>query len=333
MMRDLAVLTAATLAILGASELFTNSIEWLGIKLAISEGATGSLLAAVGTALPETIIPILAVLFLGGSGPEIGVGAILGAPFMLSTLALGVTGAAAIAYRRRRHTWLVHADMAALRRDLAFFLVAFVPAVVAGALGLPRPTRAVLAVALVAVYVLYSVATLAAEGAATSLPERLHFRRRVDIPHLGWVAVQVLASLVIMVGAAGFFVRSVESLAQAAGASPLVLSLLITPVATELPEKFNSVLWIRRRKDTLAVANISGAMVFQSAFPCAVGLAFTSWEVRGVALLSAAITVAAALLILTATARHRLDARGLLFQGGLYVAFVLTLIGTSAARP
>ena len=32
-------------------------------------------------------------------------------------------------------------------------------------------------------------------------------------------------------------------------------------IATELPENVNSVLWIRRRKDTLAMGNITGAMV------------------------------------------------------------------------
>jgi cation:H+ antiporter len=322
---DIAILLAATLAILGGSELFTNSIEWLGIKLAISEGATGSLLAAVGTALPETIIPILAVLFLGGSGPDIGVGAILGAPFMLATLALGITGLAAIAYRRRRNTWLLHVSVPQLRRDLLFFLVAFIPAVLVGIMGMPRPGRVVLAIALVAVYGVYAYATLAAEGAANSLPERLHFRRHVDVPHAGWVALQVLASLVIMVGAANFFVRAVENLAHALAVAPLVLSLLITPVATELPEKFNSVLWIGRRKDALALANISGAMVFQSAFPCAVGLAFTAWAIRGAALLSAGVTVAAVLLLLVLTRRGRLDARWLLLQGGLYVAFLAAL--------
>ena len=60
-------------------------------------------------------------------------------------------------------------------------------------------------------------------------------------------------------------------LSETLGAAPLIMSLLITPIATELPEKFNSVLWIRQRKDTLALGNITGAMVFQSTFPVSVG--------------------------------------------------------------
>src|SRR5215468_9850288 len=82
-------LAAALVVILIASELFTNALEHLGARLKISEGVTGSLFAAVGTALPETIVPLLAI-FAGTASAqineEVGVGAILGAPLMLSTL-------------------------------------------------------------------------------------------------------------------------------------------------------------------------------------------------------------------------------------------------------
>ena len=69
--------------------------------------------------------------------------------------------------------------------------------------------------------------------------------------------------------------REIEVLSTTLGAAPLIVSLLITPIATELPEKFNSILWIRHRKDTLALGNITGAMVFQSTFPVSIGLIFT----------------------------------------------------------
>jgi len=70
------------IVILIAAEVFTNALEHLGEKLGISEGVTGSLFAAVGTALPETMVPLLAI-FAGttsmATNHEIGVGAILGA--------------------------------------------------------------------------------------------------------------------------------------------------------------------------------------------------------------------------------------------------------------
>ena len=90
---DLLILVIAFVIILLGAELFTNGIEWFGRKLELAEGAVGSVLAAVGTALPETMIPIIAILFAtGASSHEVGVGAILGAPFMLATLAMFVTG-------------------------------------------------------------------------------------------------------------------------------------------------------------------------------------------------------------------------------------------------
>src|SRR5438552_17523784 len=98
----LLLMAAMLLVILIASELFTNALEHLGEKLNISEGVTGSLFAAVGTALPETIIPLLAIV--AGSGDrrvddEIGIGAILGAPLMLGTDPLFLLGLVHLKYR------------------------------------------------------------------------------------------------------------------------------------------------------------------------------------------------------------------------------------------
>ena len=39
-------------------------------------------------------------------------------------------------------------------------------------------------------------------------------------------------------------------------------------------EKFNSIIWVRQGKDTLAMANITGAMVFQASIATVVALAF-----------------------------------------------------------
>src|SRR6266536_5673582 len=90
---DLLILGVAFVVILIGAELFTNGIEWFGHKLGLAEGAVGSVLAAVGTALPETVVPVVAILFsTSPNSSDVGLGAILGAPFMLATLALGVTG-------------------------------------------------------------------------------------------------------------------------------------------------------------------------------------------------------------------------------------------------
>src|SRR5205823_7842242 len=111
------LILAFALILVGA-EVFTNGIEWLGIKLRLSQGATGSILAALGTATPETLIPIVAIVFTNTpDADEIGVGAILGAPFMLGTLVMLLIGVTAFAYRGRRQRRTLHVDSAHASRD------------------------------------------------------------------------------------------------------------------------------------------------------------------------------------------------------------------------
>ena len=131
---DIFILVLAFVVILLGAELFTNGIEWFGRKLELAEGAVGSVLAAVGTALPETMIPIIAITFGGGgeATDDVGVGAILGAPFMLSTLAMFVTGIGVIAFRKRRATATrMVVDTTVLVHDIRYFVVAYALAIAA----------------------------------------------------------------------------------------------------------------------------------------------------------------------------------------------------------
>ena len=90
---DFVLLFVSLGVILALAEIFTNGVEWLGLRLHLAEGAVGSILAAVGTALPESLIPLIA--FVTGKSfqqHQVGMGAIFGAPFMLSTLAFFISG-------------------------------------------------------------------------------------------------------------------------------------------------------------------------------------------------------------------------------------------------
>jgi len=49
--------------ILISCEFFTNGIEWLGRKIGVGDGVVGSIFSAVGTCLPETMIPIIAIIY------------------------------------------------------------------------------------------------------------------------------------------------------------------------------------------------------------------------------------------------------------------------------
>src|ERR687891_2336084 len=123
MFGDVVLLAASFAIILAGALLFTNAVEWLGDRLAIGEGAVGSLLAAVGTAMPESFIPIVAGIRGAEGSADVAIGAIVGAPFLLATIAMMLVGLAALGYRRRRaqdRQLVAHGPT--LERDLAFFL-------------------------------------------------------------------------------------------------------------------------------------------------------------------------------------------------------------------
>jgi cation:H+ antiporter len=337
---DWAVLAISLVVILGGAELFTNGVEWIGEGFGLSEGAVGSVLAAVGTALPETILPIIAIVSGRSAGEEIGVGAILGAPFMLTTLAMVVIAVAVLLSARDGGRSLeLQIDSGVIGHDLGTFLVMYSLAVVAGLLHVKAVDYG-LAVVLFVSYGYYVRRHFQAPGEAELESEvggeikplyvwrwLRHLRRGLS----PWTKdasvaapfVQVAIALGMIVGGAELFVHAVSSISRTFGVPPLAFSLLVAPLATELPEKFNSVLWIRRRKDTLAMGNMTGAMVFQSSFPVSVGLLFTSWELRDEALVGALIAlVAGSILYLQLRFRHRLTGPALLAQGVLYIGYV-----------
>jgi cation:H+ antiporter len=348
---DLLILFVSFVIILAGAELFTNGIEWFGHKLGLAEGAVGSVLAAVGTALPETMIPIIAILFSGEEhSDEIGVGAILGAPFMLATLAMFVTGLAVEVQARHRESGdVMPVDTKVIGADMRTFVITYGLAIAAAILLPSEPTwpKVVVAIALLVIYAWYVKGHFEADptvDAGDLAPLRFHvFDRRRTVspdgaPRLRIVNFQVLVALGLIILGAVEFVDAVGHLALTLGVSEVLLALVIAPIATELPEKFNSIIWIRQGKDTLAMGNITGAMVFQSAIPTSVALIFApeTW-VAGpgsyIAFASAAIAFIASGAIFLPMARSgRLLGRGLLVGGAFYVAYlVIVLVGATAA--
>ncbi|MCL4441220.1 MAG: sodium:calcium antiporter [Firmicutes bacterium] len=317
-------LAGGLILILAGAELFTNGVEWLGKKLKLSEGAVGSVLAAVGTALPETVIPIVAILYGAGEASEqIGVGAILGAPFMLATLALSITGITALLCRvNGKHRKHMLVDTSILKRDLGYFLGLYSLAVLAAFM--PAYLRLPVAVVLVLSYLFYAYWTIK-DGKEVDCQDLLplHLCRNKKEPPLYLVIVQLGASLGGIVLGAHFFVDGIKHIAEVLHISPLLLALFIAPVATELPEKFNSIIWVRKGKDTLAMGNITGAMVFQSSIIPAFGIAFTPWVLSDIAVISTLLALSgAAVVYCTLLLKNRIRPSLLAANGSLYLAFV-----------
>lgn len=348
---DVALIVLAFGLILVGAEVFTNGIEWLGIKLNMSEGATGSILAALGTATPETLIPIVAILFTNTTdSDEIGVGAILGAPFMLATLVMLLIGVTAFVLRKRRGRDTLRVDAAHASRDLSFFLVLYTIAL--GLALLPRDLhflKGYIGWIFLPAYFLYLFLVLRtqkvtpedveeekeAHEAFDELTFATHLRRFGAAvvptrPPLWLVLVQTFVSFGAILVGARFFATFVEDFSHAMQFNTLLVALVLAPLATELPEAANSLLWTKDGKDVIALGNVAGAMVFQSTVPVTIGVLLTPWELGRFGTVAAVFALLSGLLIwiqLRLRARdNSLPLSSLMLGGSLYVVFLVYVV-------
>ncbi|AEM77760.1 sodium:calcium antiporter [Thermoanaerobacter wiegelii] len=330
MTQDIVMLLFSLAFILLSCILFTNSVEWFGKKLNLSQGVVGSILAAVGTALPETIIPIIAILFYGGrEASQIATGAILGAPFMLSTLGFLITGAAIIIYSLfGKRTLKMNANKKVFQRDLTYFILVYAIAIFASVFNQVNEIRISAVILVLLAYAFYVKRTFSDEQQLDENIGTLYFSKFLGVKtNLLWITSQLILSLLGIIFGAHLFVGYVKDLSHMMGISPLMLSIVITPIATELPEKLNSIVWVRQKKDTLALGNITGAMVFQSSIPVTVGILFTPWNITGIAFLSAMLALTSAILnLMWINFRKSVNPFVLMFGGVLYGIFLITVL-------
>ena len=323
---------ASVVITLGACALFTNAIEWLGKRLNLSEGAVGSVLAAIGTTLPETSIPIVAIFFgEGREKTEVGLGAILGAPFMLSTLVIPILAMLLVLYaslgRRSPVFKLKYKDVTV---DLSFFALAYTLALACATVP-SRILHVSVAIGLLASYLYYIKLKFGdSDDEAGDVVELdpLLFSRRAATPAYVMIAVQAVVGLAGLALGAHLFVTAAESAAVYLAISPLILALLIAPLATELPEMSNSFLWLYQKKDRLAVGNVTGAMVFQGTVPVSVGLIGTEWALAPSAFITMVLAVAAAGMLLLQSTVGGIWRPWLMTAGALlYVGYAVYLYG------
>lgn len=335
-MERLLLLAVAVALVYVACHAFLNAVEHLGRQLSLGPLAVGSVLAAVGTALPESVITFVAVaLGHGRAGADIGVGAAMGGPLVLSTFAYGAAGL--VAWGARRPLPVGRAQTRALTEDQIGFVAISVVKLGLGFVAFRG--KPLLALAFLAAYALYVARELrrpealpAEQPRHEALPaeqprlEPLLLQRRRDTPAAWAVVAQTLVSLAAIYAGSQLFVGELEWAGPALGLSATVTALLLAPVATELPELVNAVIWMQQGKPRLALANISGAMMIQATVPTAMGLLGTPWRFDVPLVASGVVTLAATvyvglLVVSRGGLRPRLLSAALLF----YVPFVVTL--------
>lgn len=311
-------------AIYAACEYFVNSIEWLGKKLNIGATATGTVLAAFGTALPESAVTFVAVV-MGRTAEvrDIGVGAAMGGPLVLATIAYAVVGVALWFNHRRlgRASTRVQVGHARLARDQAWFLSIFVVKCALGLIAFAfKPWLGLLFLLAYALYVWRELKDDSDVSHDEQL-EALKFQPRAANPSMLAVSMQAGLSLLVIAVASHVFVLQIEGIGVAMHLPPHLVALVLSPVATELPETMNALIWVRQGKERLALANISGAMMIQATIPSALAIFATPWMFDAPLVVSGALTMLAIVYLWGLFRRGQVDGRALVPVGVFYVAF------------
>ncbi len=316
------ILLAAAGVIYVACELFVNGVEWVGHRFDVGQKATGTILAAFGTALPESVVTFVAVAFgAGAAQKQIGVGAALGGPLVLATVAYAVVGWTLFASRKSLRTPTSDADFRGLSRDQAWFLVIFVFKLGLGLIAFAiKPWLGIAFLAAYAVYVWQEAR--GEQGEAEGELEPLKFAPRAARPPTALAVLQTLIALVVIFVASKVFVGQIDALGHGLGLKPQLLALLVSPIATELPETLNAIIWIRQGKIRLALANISGAMMIQATVPSAFGLFFTSWMLDPALIVAGVVTLAAIVVLYIGFRTGKMSRAWLSGMAALYLVFV-----------
>ena len=302
-------------------EYFVNGVEWVGHKTGMSQNAVGTVLAAFGTALPESVVTFVAVV-LGHDAEtrNIGVGAALGGPLVLAAVAYPVVGIMLMICTPGSARRVIELNWRRLSRDQAWFLIIFLGKIALGYLTFAiKPWLGWL---FLSAYAAYTWSEMRQTGDASEGElEPLKLQPRNTNPGLGMVAVQSIAALIVIFIASHLFVTQLSVIGPWLGLPSAVVALLLSPIATELPETMNAIIWIRQGKHRLALSNISGAMMIQATIPTALGLLFTPWLFDHALTLAAIVTAVAVSGLLVFLRRNALTPLILAFFAVFYLIF------------
>jgi cation:H+ antiporter len=321
------LLIVSAAAIYLSCEYFVNSVEWVGHRFGVSATATGTVLAAFGTALPESVVTFVAVVFgHSAAQKEIGVGAALGGPLVLSTIAYAVVGTVFLTMARTSERRVVSRPaMRRLINDQKWFMAVFVCKLGLGLVAFTfKPWLGILFLLAYGAYVWHEM-TAEGEQSDSDTLEPLKIRPRDATPSTAWALLQTIGALVAIFLSSQLFVKQIEAIGPWLGMAPQLVALLLSPIATELPETLNAVIWVRQGKSDLALANISGAMMIQATVPSALGLMFTPWMLDHTLIWAGVVTMLSVAGLSFFLRRMHLSARKLMAFGALYGVFVAGL--------
>lgn len=320
-------LIGSAVVIYFSCELFVNAIEWVGMRFNISKNAVGTILAAFGTALPESVVTFIAVVFGANvDQKDIGVGAALGGPLVLSTIAYSIVGLSIILFRKRRAQGIeITLSNSKLSRDQLWFMGIFLFKIALGFLVFEGKALTGFLFLIAYAFYFYNEIKPSTQIEAEIL-EPLRFRPRTNHPETNWILLQTFFALILIAIGSQIFVRYLNNLSLSLRIAPHVIALFLSPIATELPEILNTIIWVRQGKERLALANISGAMMIQATVPSALGILFTPWVFDRYLAMAGTFTMLSIFFLWLTLQKRKLSVGRLSFAAVFYFMFAAVVL-------
>lgn len=262
-----------------SSFVLTSTIEDLGKRRKFSDSFTGSVISPIFTAMPELIIIIIALVAIGNkSGSEIAAGTIIGEPFMVSAIGFPIMAIALLLspWKKSRESLDPVLPMSLIFIGLVFPIML-----------IPRffnfvAVRVAVAISLVLLYVLFLHLIRGKE----STEEALNIR----IGGSGTLVMMLVVGVALLLVGSTALVRGIDSLSNAINVNRELITILIVPIGTIVPETMNSVVWASKGKANLAVGALTGEEIFFVTFFPALGILASQWVVTTNGILAISLT-------------------------------------------
>jgi len=242
------IFIVSLLALIKASEYFTDASEKIGIVLGIPDFIVGVTIASIGTSLPELISSIFAVL--EGSS-EIVIGNVLGSNITNIFLVLGIS---AIVGRKLLISYeLIHVDLPLLVGS-AFLLAAMLYN------GTFTIFEAILCIAGFFVYIGYVIARSKRHSKMENESGKTRKKTKLESKTI----LILIASIVLIYFGAKYTIHSVIKLSEILSVGKEIIAASAIALGTSFPELMVSLTAAKKGKQEIAIGNILGSNIFNS---------------------------------------------------------------------
>lgn len=320
------LLAASLVAVFFSSLMFVNAIEYAGSRLSWSHGFTGAIVAPLFTSIPELALFVIAVFIHGGtSGHLIGLGMIFGEPFMTSSLSYFLVFCAVVAAfaltGRKTHSLEVDRSLSI---PFVFVLLLFPFALLPGIIHSVY-LQYLMGFVFLFFYLFYVKMMAGRRSSVEEEEAEVPYLMRLK-DHWGLAALQLLISAILLFYGANLMVQSITLISGIHRVSPLVVAILVIPVATAIPETLSAMIWAYRGRNSLAIGSIIGEKVLYATFYPGLAMFFIPWELDAQVYLSVLATTVVSLCFFLFSRRGRMPFYALAIGLPFFLAYIVSVI-------